>query len=427
MSTMPNGGLITETNRQYYAGAQGFVVPAATTQSVFTFTFDTELVLGNWDPAEVDYGLNNFKLYGSTDGLTYVEIVPGSAFAGYGPYTVAIDGDGNSVITFVGGAIPATNVIVCQLKTLDGGNYGNQDAFGDTVEENYGGYSYLSLEDIVNNFMVAYVGQDKLIPRVNRTDVIFHAKRALQEFSYDTLKSIHSQELSIPPSLSVPLPQDYVNYVRFSRIDNLGVQRIIYPVNNLTDSPYNTPTQDAAGIPIQGNFDENIEGSSITEERWRAANVNLISQNYDQALYNQGMDWWGYNWGYGGYWYWGWGQQYGQDPQYAQYNGWFDMNEREGKVSFSSNLVNQLIIFEYISDGLAYDMNSQVPKLAESAIYAYINHAILATRINQPEYIVQRYKREASSKLRNTKIRLSNVKLDEIVQVMRGKAKWIKR
>jgi hypothetical protein len=72
-------------------------------------------------------------------------------------------------------------------------------------------------------------------------------------------------------------------------------------------------------------------------------------------------------------------------------------------------------------------MNSQVPKLAESAIYAYINHAILATRINQPEYIVQRYKREASSKLRNTKIRLSNVKLDEIVQVMRGKAKWIKR
>ncbi len=139
------------------------------------------------------------------------------------------------------------------------------------------------------------------------------------------------------------------------------------------------------------------------------------------------MDWWGYNWGYGGYWYWGWGQQYGQDPQYAQYNGWFDMNEREGKVSFSSNLVNQLIILEYISDGLGYDMNSQVPKLAEAAIYAYINHAVLASRINQPEYIVQRYKKEASTKLRNAKIRLSNIKLDEIVQVMRGKAKWIKR
>ena len=48
-------------------------------------------------------------------------------------------------------------------------------------------------------------------------------------------------------------------------------------------------------------------------------------------------------------------------------------------------------------------------------------------RINQPEYIVQRLKQEKSAKLRNAKIRLSNVKLDEIVQVMRGKAKWIKR
>ena len=31
-----------------------------------------------------------------------------------------------------------------------------------------------------------------------------------------------------------------------------------------------------------------------------------------------------------------------------------------------------------------------------------------------------------SAKLRNAKIRLSNIKLDEIVQVMRGKSKWIK-
>jgi len=65
--------------------------------------------------------------------------------------------------------------------------------------------------------------------------------------------------------------------------------------------------------------------------------------------------------------------------------------------------------------------------MAEDALYAYISHAILSTRINQPEYIIQRLRREKSAKLRNAKIRLSNVKLDEIVQVMRGKAKWIKR
>ena len=103
------------------------------------------------------------------------------------------------------------------------------------------------------------------------------------------------------------------------------------------------------------------------------------------------------------------------------------MNEREGKIAFSSNLIGSLIILEYISDGLVYDLDSRVLKLVEDALYAYISHAIIASRINQPEYIVQRLRQEKSAKLRNAKIRLSNIKLDEIVQVMRGKAKWIKR
>ena len=59
-------------------------------------------------------------------------------------------------------------------------------------------------------------------------------------------------------------------------------------------------------------------------------------------------------------------------------------------------------------------------------MYAYINYGILASRANVQEYIVQRYRREKSSKLRNAKIRLSNIKIDEFVQVMRGKSKIIK-
>ena len=59
-------------------------------------------------------------------------------------------------------------------------------------------------------------------------------------------------------------------------------------------------------------------------------------------------------------------------------------------------------------------------------MYAYISHAVIASRINQPEYVVNRLKREKSAKLRNTKIRLSNIKLNEIVQVTRGQSKWLK-
>ncbi len=43
---IPNGGLITETNRQYYAGSQQFTVPATAVNQTFTSTFDTQLVVG---------------------------------------------------------------------------------------------------------------------------------------------------------------------------------------------------------------------------------------------------------------------------------------------------------------------------------------------------------------------------------------------
>jgi hypothetical protein len=398
-------GLITENNQQYYAGVQKFLSAAGAGQA-FTTTFDTELVFGSYDPLQQNYALNNFKLYTANAGvLTYTE------------YTSAYTVSGNT-ITFTGNLAANTSVVV-QLKILSGGEYGNRDAYGNTVEENYGSYSYISLEDVINNFQIAYVGTGKLIPSCKRTDIIFHAKRGMQEFSYDTLKSIKSQELNIPPELSVVIPQDYVNYTKVSWIDQLGVKRPIYPANNLTTNPFENPVQDSKGVPTQDNFGNNVEGTSITEERWRTADDTLINQDNVEDLYNEGYD------------SWGWdeqllGQNYGLDPQYAQVNGWFTINHREGKMSFSSNLAGALIVLEYISDGLAYDMDTQVPKLAEEALYAHISHAIVASRINQPEYIVRRLKQERSAKLRNAKLRLSNIKLDEIVQVMRGKSKWIK-
>lgn len=401
--SFPNNGLISETNRQYYAGSQSFQADGF--QNSFAFTFDTELILGSWNQAIPEYALNNFKLYTSVDGIIFNEYLS--------IYTLT-----NNTIQFPYDLNPGI-VVVVQLKSLDGGAYGNRDAYGLTVEENYGSYAYIKLNDIINNFLVAYVGPGKLIADVKRTDVIFHAKRGLQEFSYDTLKSIKSQELTIPPSLSLAIPQDYVNYVKMSWVDNAGVKHIIYPTT-LTSNPTELPIQDNQGLPIQSNFDDNIDGTSITDERWKTNNTGSIVNSINTL---QGLNGFGYNnFGYGGYN----GQRYGLDPQHANVNGTFTINERENKFSFSSDLVGLLIILEYISDGLAYDLDTKVPKMAEEAMYMHIIYSILSTRSNVPEYLVQRFKRDRSAILRNAKIRLSNIKLEEITQVMRGKSKWIK-
>ena len=415
-----SNGLVTENAQQYYQGSQGFRGNAGNdTGQSFITDFDSNLILGSatsWNPSDISYGLNNFKVYTSTTGLagSWSEWVT----------QIVLTNDNTVELT----ATPGANAfIVVQLGILDGGKYGNtpvEKAFGETVEDNYGSYQYVKLNDVISNFIVGFVGRDKLIPNASRTDIIFHAKRAMQEFSYDTLKSIKSAELTIPPSLTLVVPQDYTNYVKMSWIDGLGVKHPLYPTNNLTTSPYYTQTQDSAGIPTQDSYGNDTEGTSITQERWHDANTNFLNGDFTNDFTN---DMWAYNWDSSGNIIGGSnGQMYGLDPQFSQVNGWFNLNEREGKISFSSNLVGKLIILEYLSDGLAYDLDSRVPKLAEDAMYAYMLHAIISTRINQPEYIVQRLRREKSAKLRNAKIRLSNIKLDEIVQVMRGKSKWIK-
>ena len=399
-----NNGLITETNRQYYEGAKSII--AIANQTVFDFSgFDTDLI---WETSNVDndnYELNNFKFYRSTNN--------GEDFSEYfGISSVSSSG----IITITD--IPVAGVIfLVQLKRLEGGKYGENNAFGTIVEENYGSYAYTTLEDIINNFIIAYVGSGKLISDVKRTDVIFHAKRGMQEFSYDTLRSIKSQELTIPPSLNVIIPQDYVNYVKISRIDANGIKHIIYP-GMLNGSPYTMPVQDTEGIPIQDTFDANITGTSIIEERWKDSNpTEGSSRNRNTDLNFSNGDNNTYNFL---------GQRYGMDTSNSNFNGTFIINDREGKISFSSELVGSLILLEYISDGLAYDLDTKVPKMAEEALYAHVLHAIISTRSNQPEYVVQRLKQERFAKLRNAKLRLSNIKLEEFTKALRGQYKWIK-
>jgi hypothetical protein len=411
---IPNKGLITETNRQYYEGAQGYQVDNVAGQSSFTTTFNTDLVSGGpnaWDSADDNYQLNNFKLYTSATGVigTFLEYPAG--LSGPFGFTVA-----DNVITLTT-PIPDNYQVIVQLKTVDGGNYGNEDAYGTAVEKNYGGYAYTTLEDVINGFMAVYVGHGKLAGAAKRTDVIFFAKRCLQEFSYDTLRSIKSQELTVPNSLSIALPQDYVNYVRISWIDGAGVKHLMYPTNNLTMSPGEIPLQDGRGIPIQDNFSNNVETESMTEERWRR-NSGLASEleNDSEFVYSNQIN--NQNTALG--------RRYGLETSLANRNGFFTMNDREGKISFSSDAVNKVIVLEYISDGLAYDMDSRVPKLAEEAMYASILHSILSVKSNQPEYVINRLKQEKSAKLRNAKLRLSNIKLGEFVQVLRGQSKFLK-
>ena len=120
------------------------------------------------------------------------------------------------------------------------------------------------------------------------------------------------------------------------------------------------------------------------------------------------------------------GRRYGIDPQHAQDNGSYYIDDLKGLIHFSSNLSGSTIVLDYISDSLGTDSEMQVHKFAEEAMYKHIMYAVLSTRSNTPEYIVRRYKKEKSAATRLAKLRLSNIKLEEITQTLRGKSKQIK-
>ena len=470
---IPNGGLITETNRQYYAGAQQQYIAVAGAGKTMTSTFDTPLVYGSSDPANNNYLLNSFDIFTSPDALNWTALTPTSAVSTTSIISpVAGVAQGNQTITIlvaninvvpgmiikgstnvtygtvisvtnsttfvcnIVAAIPAANPgitltlnsplpwsmtanIVTIASYLAEFTYIKIQLNENVIQESRGSYEYTRLNDVIDNFLIAYVGTGKLIPSVKRSDVIFHAKRGLQEFSYDTLKSVRSQELTVNYALNVIIPQDYVNYVRLSWTDGLGVQHTIYPANELTTNPFASPVQDEVGTPTQDSQDSNIQGSSQTEAAWASGDPRKINGAFSRDVTDASVL---MNTTYDGML----GQRYGLEPQTSQKNGWFTINEREGVFSFSSELKDQLIVLEYISDGNAYDLDARIPKMAEEALYSHIVYSILSTSAGIQEYIVRRFKQERSAKLRNAKIRLSNIKLDQIIQVMRGQSKWIK-
>jgi hypothetical protein len=283
---------------------------------------------------------------------------------------------------------------------------------------NFGNYQFISLENIIDNFMATYIGEDKILTNTKRSDVSFHAHRALAELSFDTFKSTKSQEIEVPASLTMILPHDYVNYIKLAWSDSSGIKHTIYPAKS-TSNPFN-PKQKA-----DGTFDFVINSLPLGDED----TTDLIPEEKSDTLtsYQSTSPSGNNNDDYQNDTYWlAGGERYGLDPQYAQVNGVFFINDAKGLIHFSSNILGKTVVLDYISDSLGEDDEMQVHKLAEEAIYKHIVYGCVNAKLNIPEYIVNRFKRERFAETRKAKLRLSNIKIEEITQILRGKSKQIK-
>jgi hypothetical protein len=317
--------------------------------------------------------------------------------SGNDAYTVVFTGDTHNEAQLVSDGSPRLDLTV-RVEQIAGA-------------EEWGNYQFVKIKDIINNFLISYVGENKLISKISRTDVAFHAQRGLAEMSYDTFRSEKSQEIDVPPALTMILPHDYVNYVKLSYIDKGGLEHILYPARK-TSNPQSILQDDSYNYIFDSSTNEFL--TSVDSKTWTNYKSNNNSSSNDTndstgelEVFNTGG-------------------RFGISPEHAQGNGTFYIDNTRGKIYFSSNLSNKTVVLKYISDSLGTSDEMQVHKLAEEALYKCIAHAVLSTRSNVPEYIVRRLKKEKYAETRKAKLRLSNLKIEELTQVMRDKSTQIK-
>jgi hypothetical protein len=289
-------------------------------------------------------------------------------------------------------------------------------------DKNWGSYQYVSLKDIVNNFMLMYQGNHSLVNNEERYKILFHAKRGIQELNYDAFKEVKALELAVNDACRFVLPSDYVNWVRVSLNKN-GVLQPLTENINLTSAKAYLQDNNYDILFDEGGNALSPEFSQLDIDRIKGSKKSIYLN--DNSPFNEKE-------GYccDGRWYFDYtvGARYGLNTETANANPTFKIDKRSGVINFDSTMVGELVVLEYVSDGMEEGDDSlvSVNKLFEDYIYAYIEFAILNSKLGVQEYIVNRARKRKSALLRNAKIRISNIHPGRLLMNLRGQAKWIK-
>ena len=289
-------------------------------------------------------------------------------------------------------------------------------------DKNWGSYQYVSLQDIVNNFLLMYSGNHSLVNNEEKYKVLFHAKRAVQELNYDAFKEMKVLELTVPDNLRFILPSDYVNWVRISLYKDGWLRPMSENIQTLSAKAY---LQDNTGRILFDNY-----GNALSPE-YSDIDFDRLTRIKKSIYLNQGSQYDGqYGWNYDGMWYFDYsiGTAYGLNTETANFNPTFNVDRKAGVINFDSPMVGQQCVLEYVSDGMEGGDNSliTVNKLFEKYVYAYIQYEILNAKFGVQEYVINRARKEKSALLRNAKIRISNIHPGRLLMNLRGMDKQIK-
>lgn len=243
----------------------------------------------------------------------------------------------------------------------------------------------ISLADIVNEFM-ATIQPDDYVANVSRQHVLIKARTILSELYFDVVNEVRAVKLEVSSRLTIPLPEDYVGYVRLSYVDDEGKVHLMTKNDSnaiakeyLQDMDYNYLFDDEGNI-LEGDGRDDMTLDYYNDNR-------CIHISRDQRLF---------------------------------YNGTFKIDNSKGAIYVSSELAGYEIILEYLTDGLEKKKPSEIyiHKFAKKAMLDGIFYELITNRRNVPEYAIVRARKYYINSKRKAKARINAINYSDLFKTV---------
>lgn len=273
---------------------------------------------------------------------------------------------------------------------------------------NHGNYKYVSLIDLVNNFMDNQTGDDTLLGQVPRRKVIYQIKQAIKEFNISSLNELKGCEIELNDTLTAIYPPDYVSYCSVSYVNQDTGELMSMTLNKqLNTFPSWLQDQNANILFDQDGYI--LEGTSLNAEL--ESQQKVLKYEFDP---NCCSDLAGYR-----------NTNFGLDISQNR-NGYFNLT-KDG-IHFGSEALSKVIMLTYISDGLEAndDTNIKINKLLENSVYAYTKWQILTNKSNVQEYIKTGAKKDYFAMRKNATIQLMNIRYEDVIFALNSRKNWLK-
>jgi len=267
-----------------------------------------------------------------------------------------------------------------------------------------GDYQYLPLKDIVNSLLFEFRQDDHYLKNIRRSTILYFAKECIRTYNKQVFEDILAVEMTVPENLVLPVPHNFVDYVRVSvtyldastssyRLKPLKINRNISIAQAyLQDNNYNILFTNSGSV-LTGNVN------------------NAYGAPYKKYTFDNSTM----------------GGQFELDTSKLSKWGEFNIDERGGKLLFSSNLYNKDIVLEYVSDGLGFDTYAEdairVHKVLVKMLKDWVYLSCLEQKRNVPANEKERARRRFNTSKHQAKLDRSDFDLLEISRGMNTASK----